>query len=61
MALQLQVSLDKEAMDKLNDPIICFHLDSCEQPQHGDLSHEIVVQISQRAFAYQKLEFTMKM
>jgi hypothetical protein len=37
-ALQLQVSLDKEATDKLNDPILYCQLDSCAQPQHEDLS-----------------------
>jgi hypothetical protein len=36
-ALRLQVSLDKESMDKLNDPILCCQLDSHMQPQHEDL------------------------
>jgi chromosome segregation ATPase len=57
-ALRLQVRLDKEATDKLNDPILCCQLDSCEQPQHEDPSREIVAQISQPTFAQQKPEFT---
>jgi hypothetical protein len=45
MALRLQVILQKEATDKMNDPILLFQMDSCEQPKHEDLSHEIAAYI----------------
>jgi hypothetical protein len=35
-ALQLQVTLNKEATDKLDDPILCSQLDSHAQPLHED-------------------------
>jgi hypothetical protein len=57
-ALRLQVRLDKEAIDKLNDPILCYQMDSCEKPQHEDLSREIVVQIPHPTFVLQKPKFT---
>ena len=41
MALQIQVSLDNEAADKLNYPILFFQFDSHEPPHHEDLSRKI--------------------
>ena len=46
-ALQLQVNLNKEATNKLYDPIHCIQLDSCTQSLHEDPPHEITTQISQ--------------
>jgi hypothetical protein len=53
-ALQLQVTLNKEATDKLDDPILCSQLDSCAQPLHEDPPREITAQISQPTVAQQK-------
>ena len=44
--LQVHVTLNKEAMDKLDDPALCNQLDSCTQPLHEDPQCEITVQFS---------------
>jgi hypothetical protein len=55
-ALQLQVTLNKEASDKLDDPILCSQLDSRAQPLHEDPPRKITAQISQPAVAQQEPE-----
>ena len=60
MTLRLQVRLDKESMEKLNDPRLCCQLDSRKQPQHEDPLCEIAPQIPQPTLAHQKPKFAVQ-